>query len=147
MSASQGCILIRRIKIRPYEWCHVYGRSSSLEGCVCRSLNPGSATVGKVTHCIDGAGGTGDIALRILERKADRDLTVDVVDVTLTSSKRARNASARPCTTRVRDSTPPTRVLHTHSFALAPQVAFYFGNAQQLDPEEFPDNTHDLYTI
>jgi len=49
------------------------------------SLNPGSAKVGKVTRCIDVAGGTGDIALRILdyarERKADRDLTVDVVDI------------------------------------------------------------------
>jgi len=49
------------------------------------SLNPGSAKVGKVTRCIDVAGGTGDIALRILdharERKADRDLTIDVVDI------------------------------------------------------------------
>lgn len=49
------------------------------------SLNPGSAKVGKATRCIDVAGGTGDIALRILdharERKADRDLTIDVVDI------------------------------------------------------------------
>ena len=49
------------------------------------SLNLGSANVGKVTRCIDVAGGTGDIALRILdhacERKADRDLTVDDVDI------------------------------------------------------------------
>jgi len=48
---------------------------------------------------------------------------------------------------RVRDSTPPTRVLRTHSFALAPQVAFHVCNAQQLDPEKFPNNTYDLYTI
>ena len=49
------------------------------------SLNPGNAKVGRVTRCIDVAGGTGDIALRILdharERKADRDLTIDVVDI------------------------------------------------------------------
>lgn len=48
-------------------------------------LNPGSAKVGKVTKCIDVAGGTGDIALRILdyarEKKADRDLTLDLVDI------------------------------------------------------------------
>src|SRR5258706_5817754 len=65
---------------------------------------------------------------------------------TLTCSRRARNASARPCTTQVRDSTP-TRVIYTHSFVLAPQVAFHVGNAQQLNPEQFPDNTYDLYTI
>jgi ubiquinone/menaquinone biosynthesis C-methylase UbiE len=49
------------------------------------SLNPGSTTVGKVTRCIDVAGGTGDIACRILdyarEHKADRDLAVDIVDI------------------------------------------------------------------
>jgi len=67
--------------------------------------------------------------------------------LTLTCSRRARNASARPCTMRVRDSTPPICVLHTHSFALAPQVALHVGNAQQLDPEKFPDNTYGLYTI
>ena len=48
-------------------------------------LDPGSARVGKVTKCLDVAGGTGDIALRILdyarEKKADRDLTVNVVDI------------------------------------------------------------------
>ena len=49
------------------------------------SRNPGSAKVGKVTRCIDISGGTSDIALRILdracERKANRDFTVDVVDI------------------------------------------------------------------
>ena len=74
------------------------------------SLNPGSAKVGKVTHCIDVAGGTGDIALRILdharERKADRDLTIDVVDINpdmlKEGQKRFRktmyHASERDCT-------------------------------------------------
>lgn len=49
------------------------------------SLNPGNEVVGTKTKCIDVAGGTGDIALRILdwarEKHADRDLSVDVVDI------------------------------------------------------------------
>jgi 2-methoxy-6-polyprenyl-1,4-benzoquinol methylase len=49
------------------------------------NLNPGNPTVGIQTRCIDVAGGTGDIALRILDwaRKehADRDLRIDVVDI------------------------------------------------------------------
>lgn len=49
------------------------------------SLDPGSDVVGVQTKCIDVAGGTGDIALRILdwarEKHADRDLSVDVVDI------------------------------------------------------------------
>jgi 2-methoxy-6-polyprenyl-1,4-benzoquinol methylase len=48
-------------------------------------LNPGSPKLGVQTRCIDVAGGTGDIALRILdwarEEHADRDLRVDVVDI------------------------------------------------------------------
>lgn len=48
-------------------------------------LNPGNAKVGVQTRCIDVAGGTGDIALRILdwarEEHGDRDLRVDVVDI------------------------------------------------------------------
>lgn len=48
-------------------------------------LNPGNPNVGVKTRCIDVAGGTGDIALRILdwarEKHADRDLTVDMVDI------------------------------------------------------------------
>lgn len=41
----------------------------------------------------------------------------------------------------------PICVIFTYPFDLAPQVAFHVGNAQQLDPERFPDNTYDLYTI
>lgn len=80
------------------------------------SLSPGSARVGKVTRCIDVAGGTGDIALRILdharERKADRDLTVDVVDINhdmlKEGQKRFRktmyHASGRFCSIHTRDT-------------------------------------------
>ena len=49
------------------------------------NLNPGNAKLGVQTRCIDVAGGTGDIALRILdwarEAHADRDLRIDVVDI------------------------------------------------------------------
>lgn len=49
-------------------------------------LNPGRADQTRPgMRCIDVAGGTGDIALRILdyarERHADRELSVDVVDI------------------------------------------------------------------
>jgi 2-methoxy-6-polyprenyl-1,4-benzoquinol methylase len=48
-------------------------------------LDPGNDKVGVQTRCIDVAGGTGDIAVRILdwarERHADRDIRVDVVDI------------------------------------------------------------------
>ena len=74
-------------------------------------------------------------------------LPLTLSTLTLTCSRRDRNASARPCTTQVRYFTPSTRVVHTHSFFSAPQVAFHVGNAQQLDPDKFPDNTYDLYTI
>jgi ubiE/COQ5 methyltransferase family len=49
------------------------------------NLNPGNPKLGVQTRCIDVAGGTGDIALRILdcarEEHADRDIRVDVVDI------------------------------------------------------------------
>ena len=136
-SASQGCILIRRIKIRPYLWKDAF----------VASLNLGSAKVGKVTRCIDGLVILHS-ASSTMPANARRTATLPstLSTLTLTCSRAARNASERPCTTRVRDSTPPTCVLRTHSFALAPQVAFHVGNAQQLDPEKVPDNTYDLYT-
>jgi len=97
------------------------------------SLKPGSAKVGRVTRCIDVAGGTGDIALRILdyarEHKADRDLTVDVVDINPDMLKEGQKRFRKTM------------------YHATPQVAFHVGNAQQLEPEKFPDNTYDLYTI
>ena len=95
--------------------------------------------------------GHGNIALRILdharERKVNRDLTINVVDINPNMLKDGQklfcktmyHASERDCT--------HTHVVCTHSFILAPQVAFHVGNAQQLDPEKSPDNTYDLYTI
>jgi len=97
------------------------------------SLRPGSAKVGKVTHCIDVAGGTGDIALRILdyarEKKADRDITVDIVDINPSMLKEGE------------------RRFRKTMYHNTPQVAFHVANAQELPRETFSDNSYDLYTI
>ncbi|KIJ26684.1 hypothetical protein M422DRAFT_64460 [Sphaerobolus stellatus SS14] len=96
-------------------------------------LNPGNPKVGVQTRCIDVAGGTGDIALRILdwarEKHADRDLSVDLVDINPNMLEEGR--------TRFRKT-----MYHN-----TPQVNFFVGNAQELSPEQFPSNTYDLYTI
>ncbi|KAI0264032.1 ubiquinone menaquinone biosynthesis methyltransferase UbiE [Gloeopeniophorella convolvens] len=93
-------------------------------------LRPGSK--GPV-RCIDVAGGTGDIALRILdharETYADRETRVDVVDINSEMLKEGH-----------------TRFKKT-MYHNTPQVAFVEGNAQALPKETFPDNTYDLYTI
>jgi len=96
-------------------------------------LNPGNPTLGVQTRCIDVAGGTGDIALRILdwarEEHADRDLHVDVVDINPDMLKEGQKRFRR---TMYHDT---------------PQMSFHVGNAQALTPENFPSNTYDLYTI
>ncbi|KAG8814654.1 2-hexaprenyl-6-methoxy-1,4-benzoquinone methyltransferase [Serendipita sp. 399] len=96
-------------------------------------LKPGSAKVGKVTRCIDVAGGTGDIALRILdyarEKKADRDLVVDLVDINPEMLKEGQKRFRKTM------------------YHGTPQVAFHAGNAQDLERERFPDNTYNIYTI
>ncbi|KAH8825061.1 UbiE/COQ5 methyltransferase [Flagelloscypha sp. PMI_526] len=83
--------------------------------------------------CIDVAGGTGDIALRILdyarEKYAERDTSVDVVDINASMLKEGEKNFRRTMYYRT------------------PQIAFYEGNAQELSKEQFPDNTYDLYTI
>ncbi|PVG00270.1 putative COQ5-ubiquinone biosynthesis, methyltransferase [Serendipita vermifera] len=96
-------------------------------------LKPGSMKVGKITKCIDVAGGTGDIALRILdyarEKKADRDLTVDLVDINPQMLKEGQKRFRKTM------------------YHGTPQVAFHVGNAQDLGKDKFPDNTYDIYTI
>ncbi|KAG8760096.1 2-hexaprenyl-6-methoxy-1,4-benzoquinone methyltransferase [Serendipita sp. 396] len=96
-------------------------------------LKPGSTRVGKVTRCIDVAGGTGDIALRILdyarEKKADRDLVVDLVDINPEMLKEGQKRFRKTM------------------YHGTPQVAFHVGNAQELGQERFPDSTYDIYTI
>ncbi|KAI0755417.1 UbiE/COQ5 methyltransferase [Irpex lacteus] len=94
------------------------------------SLKPGAKGPLK---CIDLAGGTGDIALRILdyarENYADRETSVDVVDINPEMLKEGYKRFKKT-------------MYHN-----TPQVAFIESNAQELPVEQFPDNTYDLYTI
>ncbi|KAI0055376.1 ubiquinone menaquinone biosynthesis methyltransferase UbiE [Artomyces pyxidatus] len=93
-------------------------------------LRPGSK--GPV-RCIDLAGGTGDIALRILdwarEKYADRETTVDVVDI---NGEMLKEGYKRFKKTMYHNT---------------PQIAFHEANAQALPEDVFPSNSYDLYTI
>ncbi|KAG6827419.1 hypothetical protein H0H92_011867 [Tricholoma furcatifolium] len=84
-------------------------------------------------RCIDVAGGTGDIALRILdyarENYADRETTVAVVDINAQMLKEGY------------------RRFKKTMYHNTPQISFHEANAQALPSEVFPDNTFDLYTI
>ncbi|THV05233.1 UbiE/COQ5 methyltransferase [Dendrothele bispora CBS 962.96] len=83
-------------------------------------------------RCLDVAGGTGDIALRILdyarEKYADRETTVEIVDI----NAQMLNEGYRRFKQTMYHNTP--------------QVSFHEGNAQELS-EKFADNSYDLYTI
>ncbi|KAN0118552.1 ubiE/COQ5 methyltransferase family domain containing protein [Russula decolorans] len=93
-------------------------------------LRPGSK--GPI-RCIDVAGGTGDIALRILdharETRGDRETRVDIVDI---NGEMLKEGQMRFKKTMYHNTL---------------QVAFIEANAQALPLENFPDNTYDLYTI
>ncbi|KAH0586310.1 Ubiquinone biosynthesis methyltransferase coq5, mitochondrial [Termitomyces sp. J132] len=84
-------------------------------------------------RCIDVAGGTGDIALRILdyarENYADRETTVTIVDINAQMLKEGY------------------RRFKKTMYHNTPQISFHEANAQALPAEVFPDNTFDLYTI
>jgi len=92
------------------------------------SLKPGSKGPIK---CLDVAGGTGDIALRILdyarEKYADRETTVDIADINPEMLKEGY-----------------TRFKKT-MYHNTPQVSFTEANAQ--DMPHISSNTYDLYTI
>ncbi|KAJ7644054.1 UbiE/COQ5 methyltransferase [Roridomyces roridus] len=79
------------------------------------------------------AGGTGDIALRILdharEKYADRETTVEVVDINAQMLKEG------------------FRRFKKTMYHNTPQISFHEANAQELPPSQFLDNTYDLYTI
>ncbi|KAF9527569.1 ubiquinone menaquinone biosynthesis methyltransferase UbiE [Crepidotus variabilis] len=94
------------------------------------SLKPGKKGPLK---CIDVAGGTGDIALRILDHAKDnyydRETTVDVVDI---------NAQM------LKEGFKRFKLTMYHN---TPQIAFHEANAQDLGSEKFSDNSYDLYTI
>lgn len=82
-------------------------------------------------RCIDVAGGTGDIALRILdharEKYADRETTVEVSDINAEMLKEGYKRFKKT-------------MYHN-----TPQVSFHEANAQEMSA--FKDNTYDLYTI
>ncbi|KAF9267525.1 UbiE/COQ5 methyltransferase [Marasmius fiardii PR-910] len=94
------------------------------------SLRPGRKGPVK---CIDVAGGTGDIALRILdfarEKFSDRETSVDIVDI---NGQMLQEGVSRFKRTMYHNT---------------PQVSFYEANAQELPVGRFPDNSYDLYTI
>jgi len=84
-------------------------------------------------RCIDVAGGTGDIALRILdharEEYADRETSVEVVDI---NAQMLQEGFKRFKKTMYHNT---------------PQVSFHEANAQELPPTQFKDDSYDLYTI
>ncbi|KAM6494192.1 ubiquinone menaquinone biosynthesis methyltransferase UbiE [Amanita muscaria] len=84
-------------------------------------------------RCIDVAGGTGDIALRILdyarENYADRETTVEVADINGQMLKEGY------------------RNFKKTMYHNTPQISFHEANAQLLPPSQFQDDTYDLYTI
>ncbi|KZS93574.1 UbiE/COQ5 methyltransferase [Sistotremastrum niveocremeum HHB9708] len=94
------------------------------------TLNPGASGPSK---CIDLAGGTGDIALRILdharEKHYDRETTVDIVDLNPDMLKEGQKRFKQT-------------MYHN-----TPQVSFHVANAQALPPAQFPSDNYDLYTI
>lgn len=102
-------------------------------------------------RCIDVAGGTGDIALRILdsarEKYADRETSVDVVDI---NGEMLREGHKRFKKTMYHNSTCARSAffcIYISHCCAAPQIAFKEANAQSMSEAEFPPNTYDLYTI
>lgn len=91
-----------------------------------RMLDPNHAM-----QCLDVAGGTGDIAQRLLDharcRYADRDVHVHVVDINGQMLDEGR------------------RRFRQTMYHGGPQISFALGNAEHLDA--VPDESIDLYTI
>ncbi|TNY22176.1 UbiE/COQ5 methyltransferase, partial [Rhodotorula diobovata] len=81
--------------------------------------------------CLDVAGGTGDIAMRILDhartRYGDRDLSVAMLDINPEMLEEGKKRFAQTM------------------YHGTPQISFHLGNAEHLDG--FEDNSLDLYTI
>ena len=105
--------------------------------------------------CLDVAGGTGDIAMRILDhartKYGDRNTSVAMLDINpeMLQEGKKRFAqtmyhnSASPChSSPFRASSETVSIAH-----VAPQIAFKEANAQSMPESEFPSNTYDLYTI
>ncbi|GAA5875956.1 hypothetical protein JCM3774_005829 [Rhodotorula dairenensis] len=81
--------------------------------------------------CLDVAGGTGDIAMRILDhartKHGDRDTSVAMLDINPEMLQEGKKRFAQT-------------MYHN-----TPQVSFHLGNAEHLS--DFADNTFDQYTI
>ncbi|BGP48281.1 2-hexaprenyl-6-methoxy-1,4-benzoquinone methyltransferase [Rhodotorula kratochvilovae] len=81
--------------------------------------------------CLDVAGGTGDIAMRILDhartKYGDRELSVAMLDINPEMLEEGKKRFAQTM------------------YHATPQISFHVGNAEQLT--EFADNSLDLYTI
>ncbi|OCF43140.1 ubiquinone biosynthesis methyltransferase [Kwoniella heveanensis CBS 569] len=96
------------------------------------SATAATAQVIEPFKCLDVAGGTGDIALRILDRAREkfgsRDIEVEIVDLNQGMLNEGRKRVAK------------TLYYNT------PQITFTHGNAQHL-PSHIADNSIDLYTI
>lgn len=106
--------------------------------------------------CLDVAGGTGDIALKILdkarEKYGNRDVEVEIVDL---NEGMLHEGQKRVAKTIYYNSEscfscqyPLLFVLtwFTAVYKLAPQISFTHGNAQSL-PSHIKDNSIDIYTI
>ncbi|GAA5850367.1 hypothetical protein JCM8547_001848 [Rhodosporidiobolus lusitaniae] len=82
-------------------------------------------------NCLDVAGGTGDIAMRILdharEKYGDRETKVTMLDINPEMLEEGKKRFAKTM------------------YHATPQVDFLLGNAENL--HQIPDNTMDLYTI
>jgi len=91
-----------------------------------------SSSLNPAFRCLDVAGGTGDIALRILDRAREkygnRDVQVEIVDLTEGMLMEGRKRVAKTI------------------YYTTPQITFTHGNAQSLPPH-IADNSIDLYTI
>lgn len=112
-------------------------------------LNPGRRGPIKV---LDMAGGTGDIALRMLdharEKYADRETSVTVSDINPDMLKEGQKRIKKTMyyNSKLWSGSTCSMCLTLDDFS-APQISFQEANAQELDPTIFPDNTFDLYTI
>jgi 2-methoxy-6-polyprenyl-1,4-benzoquinol methylase len=98
---------------------------------------------------LDVAGGTGDIALRILDRAREkfscRDIEVEVVDLNQGMLDEGKKRVAK--TLYYNSTFHPfwTNVEYAYWW-IAPQIQFTHGNAQDL-PKHVESNSIDLYTI
>jgi 2-methoxy-6-polyprenyl-1,4-benzoquinol methylase len=110
------------------------------------SLKPGKRGP---MRCIDVAGGTGDIALRILdfarERWADRETSVEVVDI---NAQMLKEGFRRFKKTMYHNSklTRVSLLFRSWEYS-AQQISFHEANAQALPETQFQTGTYDLYTI